>query len=100
MPPTPNKLNLSFARNAYNVFGSRHVATTNEHQREQKTELLEGKKTGDPTNTAESFVHPRTAVVRTWSRDYHLTAIILPRLPPFVSFLRIRSALGEPVKSL
>jgi len=43
MPPTPNKLNLSFARNAYNVFGSRHVATTNEHQREQKTELLEGK---------------------------------------------------------
>lgn len=43
MPPTPNKLNLSFARNAYSVFGSRSAATANEHQREQKTELLEGK---------------------------------------------------------
>lgn len=46
MPPTPNKLNLSFTRNAYSVFGSRNAATVNEHQREQKTELLEGKKQG------------------------------------------------------
>jgi len=44
MPPTPNKLNLSFARKSYNVFGSRNAATANDHQREQKTELLEGKK--------------------------------------------------------
>lgn len=43
MPSTPNKLNLSFTRNAYSVFGSRNAATANEHQREQKTELLEGK---------------------------------------------------------
>lgn len=46
MQSTPNKLNLSFARNAYNVFGSRNVAAVNEHQREQKTELLEGKYRG------------------------------------------------------
>ncbi|XP_006611115.1 probable cation-transporting ATPase 13A3 isoform X3 [Apis dorsata] len=44
MPPTPNKLNLSFARNAYNVFGARGTNTTTDHQREQKTELLEGTK--------------------------------------------------------
>ncbi|XP_043505949.1 polyamine-transporting ATPase 13A3 isoform X1 [Polistes fuscatus] len=43
MPPTPNKLNLSFARNAYSVFGTRATDTTTEQQREQKTELLEGK---------------------------------------------------------
>ncbi|KYN32967.1 putative cation-transporting ATPase 13A3 [Trachymyrmex septentrionalis] len=42
MPPTPNKLNLSFTRNAYSVFGSRNATTANEHQHEQKTELLEG----------------------------------------------------------
>lgn len=42
MPPTPNKLNLSFARNAYSVFGTRATDTTTEQQREQKTELLEG----------------------------------------------------------
>lgn len=42
MQPTPNKLNLSFARNAYSVFGGRNAAAVNEHQREQKTELLEG----------------------------------------------------------
>ncbi|KAF3426213.1 hypothetical protein E2986_01905 [Frieseomelitta varia] len=42
MPPTPNKLNLSFARNAYSVFGARGTNTTADHQREQKTELLEG----------------------------------------------------------
>lgn len=41
MPPTPNKLNLSFTRNAYSVFGSRNATTVNEHQHEQKTELLE-----------------------------------------------------------
>ncbi|KYM96005.1 putative cation-transporting ATPase 13A3 [Cyphomyrmex costatus] len=41
MPPTPSKLNLSFTRNAYSVFGSRNATTANEHQREQKTELLE-----------------------------------------------------------
>ncbi|XP_012263211.2 polyamine-transporting ATPase 13A3 isoform X1 [Athalia rosae] len=43
MPSTPNKLNLSFARNAYSVFGNRNACNpTAEHQREQKTELLEG----------------------------------------------------------
>lgn len=42
MPPTPSKLNLSFARNAYSVFGTRATGTTTEQQREQKTELLEG----------------------------------------------------------
>ncbi|XP_050450065.1 polyamine-transporting ATPase 13A3 isoform X1 [Cataglyphis hispanica] len=43
MPPTPSKLNLSFARNAYSVFGSRNATIANEReQREQKTELLEG----------------------------------------------------------
>ncbi|XP_050591779.1 polyamine-transporting ATPase 13A3 isoform X1 [Bombus affinis] len=42
MPPTPNKLNLSFARNAYSVFGTRGTNTTADQQREQKTELLEG----------------------------------------------------------
>ncbi|XP_076635003.1 polyamine-transporting ATPase anne boleyn [Colletes latitarsis] len=41
MPPTPSKLNLNFARNAYNVFGTRGTNTAAEHQREQKTELLE-----------------------------------------------------------
>lgn len=47
MPPTPSKLNLSFARNAYSVFGSRNATIANEReQREQKTELLEGKKQG------------------------------------------------------
>lgn len=46
MPPTPSKLNLSFARNAYSVFGGRNATIANEHQREQKTELLEGKKQG------------------------------------------------------
>lgn len=45
MPPTPSKLNLSFARNAYSVFGGRNATIANEReQREQKTELLEGKK--------------------------------------------------------
>lgn len=43
MPPTPSKLNLSFARNAYSVFGGRNATIANEHQHEQKTELLEGK---------------------------------------------------------
>lgn len=42
MPSTPNKLNLSFARNAYSVFGNRNATQTTEHQHEQKTELLEG----------------------------------------------------------
>lgn len=47
MPPTPSKLNLSFARNAYSVFGGRNATIANEReQREQKTELLEGKKQG------------------------------------------------------
>lgn len=50
MPPTPNKLNLSFARNAYNVFGARGTNTTTDHQREQKTELLEGKELGSTPN--------------------------------------------------
>ncbi|KMQ98094.1 putative cation-transporting atpase 13a3, partial [Lasius niger] len=45
MPPTPSKLNLSFARNAYSVFGGRNATIANEHQREQKTELLEGTRT-------------------------------------------------------
>ncbi|CAK9833512.1 Polyamine-transporting ATPase 13A3 [Anthophora retusa] len=44
MPPTPNKLNLSFARNAYSVFGTRGNDTAADPQREQKTELLEGTK--------------------------------------------------------
>ncbi|KZC05774.1 putative cation-transporting ATPase 13A3 [Dufourea novaeangliae] len=42
MPPTPSKLNLNFARNAYSVFGTRGTNNTADHQREQKTELLEG----------------------------------------------------------
>ncbi|XP_076763504.1 polyamine-transporting ATPase anne boleyn isoform X1 [Xylocopa sonorina] len=42
MPPTPNKLNLSFARNTYSVFGARGTNATADQQREQKTELLEG----------------------------------------------------------
>lgn len=42
MPPTPSKLNLSFARNAYSVFGTCGSNATADHQREQKTELLEG----------------------------------------------------------
>ena len=44
MPATPKKLNLSFARNAYNVFGKRDSAARTEQQTEQKTELLQGKK--------------------------------------------------------
>lgn len=43
MSPTPSKLNLNFARNAYSVFGTRGANTAADHQREQKTELLEGK---------------------------------------------------------
>lgn len=43
MPTTPNKLNLNFAKNAYSVFGNRNNVKTNENQREQKAELLEGK---------------------------------------------------------
>ncbi|XP_046432017.1 polyamine-transporting ATPase 13A3 isoform X1 [Neodiprion fabricii] len=42
MPSTPNKLNLSFARNAYSVFGNRNANPSTEQQHEQKTELLEG----------------------------------------------------------
>lgn len=42
MSPTPSKLNLNFARNAYSVFGTRGANTAADHQREQKTELLEG----------------------------------------------------------
>lgn len=58
MPPTPSKLNLSFARNAYSVFGSRNATIANEHQREQKTELLEGKERGskDEHNLFESLI--------------------------------------------
>lgn len=55
MPPTPNKLNLSFTRNAYSVFGSRNAATANEHQSEQKTELLEGTR-------ANGLLHLKTGV--------------------------------------
>ncbi|XP_032670588.1 probable cation-transporting ATPase 13A3 isoform X1 [Odontomachus brunneus] len=55
MQPTPNKLNLSFARNAYSVFGSRNAAAVNEHQREQKTELLEG-------NKANGLLHLKNGV--------------------------------------
>lgn len=43
MPATPNKMNLSFARNAYNAFSSRNQINNIENQMEQKTELLEGK---------------------------------------------------------
>ncbi|KAK0175752.1 hypothetical protein PV327_009479 [Microctonus hyperodae] len=42
MPATPKKLNLSFARNAYNAFSSRNQMNNIENQMEQKTELLEG----------------------------------------------------------
>ncbi|XP_034951787.1 probable cation-transporting ATPase 13A3 [Chelonus insularis] len=42
MPATPNKLNLGFAKNAYNVFSNRNPSNNNENQIEQKTELLEG----------------------------------------------------------
>ncbi|XP_053974573.1 polyamine-transporting ATPase 13A3-like isoform X1 [Hylaeus volcanicus] len=42
MPPTPSKLNLNFARNAYNVFGTRGNNAAADNQHEQKTELLEG----------------------------------------------------------
>lgn len=41
MTPTPSKLNLNFARNAYCVFGTRGTNNTADQQREQKTELLE-----------------------------------------------------------
>ncbi|XP_033335964.2 polyamine-transporting ATPase anne boleyn isoform X1 [Megalopta genalis] len=41
MPPTPSKLNLNFARNAYSVFGTRGTNNAADQQREQKTELLE-----------------------------------------------------------
>lgn len=43
MPTTPSKLNISFGRNSYSVFGSRGTGGNTEQQQEQKTELLEGK---------------------------------------------------------
>lgn len=43
MPATPNKININFARNNYNVFGQRPSADQADQQQEQKTELLEGK---------------------------------------------------------
>ncbi|XP_014299673.2 polyamine-transporting ATPase 13A3 isoform X1 [Microplitis demolitor] len=42
MPATPSKLNLSFARNAYNAFNNRTPTDNVDTQVEQKTELLEG----------------------------------------------------------
>ncbi|EFN68541.1 Probable cation-transporting ATPase 13A3 [Camponotus floridanus] len=64
MPPTPSKLNLSFARNAYSVFGSRNATIANEHQREQKTELLEGKERGskDERTRANGILHLKNGV--------------------------------------
>lgn len=44
MPATPNKLSLNFSKNNYSVFGARIKSDKVEQQREQKTELLEGKK--------------------------------------------------------
>jgi hypothetical protein len=44
MPTTPNKLSLNFNRNNYCVFGTQTNNDNVEQQREQKTELLEGKK--------------------------------------------------------
>lgn len=43
MPTTPSKLNISFGRNSYSVFGSRCNGGNTKQQQEQKTELLEGK---------------------------------------------------------
>lgn len=43
MPATPNKLNLSFARNAYNALSNRTPTENVDPQVEQKKELLEGK---------------------------------------------------------
>ncbi|XP_015114846.1 probable cation-transporting ATPase 13A3 isoform X1 [Diachasma alloeum] len=42
MPTTPKKLNLSFAKNAYSVFGGKRAGNGEEQRTEQKTELLEG----------------------------------------------------------
>ncbi|KAH0547164.1 polyamine-transporting ATPase 13A3-like isoform X1 [Cotesia glomerata] len=42
MPATPNKLNLSFARNAYNTLSNRTPTENVDPQVEQKKELLEG----------------------------------------------------------
>lgn len=57
MPSTPKKFNLSFARNAYNVFGKRDSGTRTENQREQKTELLQGKDSSELRNRIVYGVH-------------------------------------------
>lgn len=44
MLATPTKLSLNFNKSNYNVFGIRAKDRNLELQKEQKTELLEGKK--------------------------------------------------------
>lgn len=43
MPATPQKLKLSFAKNAYSIFGGGRPGNGEEQRTDQKTELLEGK---------------------------------------------------------